>query len=152
MSRSAPIPITRRVCVGLLCFVPLVAACEKVSRQRAPLGVDAAAVPAPDAMRPSPDGAPGLADARPAVPDGRPPTRPQRLDACDSDADCTTYGDPCGRGIFPVSRLHEERVRAAAQKDCPGESINYLTTQDGSATRCLRKRCRMANEIGVGDR
>ncbi len=145
------------ILLGVLVFV---SACEKVSRVAAldagPAApdaalhepdaalpeIDAATMDAPDAASLVPDAAPDPPDAR-----SRPPRRPRRADACVSDADCTTYGDPCGRGIFPVNRLHEADVVAAAQKKCPGEDMAYLTTEGATRTRCVRNRCRMADEL-----
>jgi hypothetical protein len=158
-------PLARRsgAWMHVLGLILLAAACEKVSRLRAPdagpaadarmVTRDAAPLPAPDATLPFPDAAPAPVDARPRSADARPSPVPdprkQRLDACETDADCTTYGDPCGRGIFPVNRLHEERAHAIAQRKCPGESMGYLTTREGTATRCVRNRCRMGNELGA---
>ena len=133
----------------LLALVTLVPACERASRLRrkehadAAVRVDAtpAPVPVPDAAPVAPDAAPPAADAGPR------PRPPRRLDGCETDADCTTYGDPCGGGIFPVNRLNEERAVARAQKRCPGENMAYLIAIGSTRTRCVQKRCRMANAL-----
>jgi hypothetical protein len=137
--------------VGLILIIA--AGCEKVSRHRVPDARPAPPPPPVDAAPPRVDAAPAPPDAAPPPPDAAPPPpspRPGRRDACETDDDCTTYGDPCGGGIFPVAKRHKDRALAVAQRKCPHENMAYLTTLDATRTRCVRNRCRMANELELG--
>jgi hypothetical protein len=144
----------------LLTTLLLLCACERVSM----MGVSDARPPARADGPPSrPDAAPARADAPPPDalaqrPDAAPGPRRREKDehvpaseACDSDADCTIYGDPCGKGLVPVNRRFEAAVRRRAQRACPGQDMHYLGLREDFDARCVKHRCRRRNEMILGD-
>ena len=141
---------------GVLLVLCLGCACEKAdrvsARDAAPRPADAAPrVPdaslPPDAPLPVPDAAPPPDAAR--APDAGPRRRSKAFDACETDDECTTYGDPCGGGMLPVNKGWIEEARAAAQKRCPGRSMNYLIARSELEGRCVKHRCRHPYETSL---
>jgi hypothetical protein len=140
--------VSPRRALALLLLVSS-SSCERVARHPRP----ADAAPPPDAPPRRPD-APPPPDA--ATPDAPPPdAAPSRPDAgpgprrrprpdpftCETDADCTIYGDPCGDGLIAINKRFEERAVRAARRRCPDMNMHYLGMKSDFEASCVDHRC-----------